>query len=100
MVFLMKSKSSTKGHANDLDILVGENLRKIRKRMGYSQERLASLVGITFQQVQKQENGKNRISSVRLLEYSIILKTNIYEFFEGVENIAMQRIQERMNAVI
>lgn len=96
----MKKKSSTKGHANDLDILVGENLRKIRKRMGYSQERLASLVGITFQQVQKQENGKNRISSVRLLEYSIILKTNIYEFFDGVETTATQRIQERMNAVI
>ncbi len=96
----MKPKSLKKRHVSDLDIIVGENLRKIRKRMGYSQQRLAILVGVTFQQVQKQENGKNRISSVCLLEYSIILKANIYEFFEGAEEIAKQRINERMNALI
>lgn len=53
-------------------------------------------MGLTYQQIQKQESGKNRITAARLYEYSIILETPVMDFFEGIEDIARQKIQERM----
>jgi transcriptional regulator with XRE-family HTH domain len=49
-----------------VDIAVGQNLRLRRKALGKSQEQLAEALGITFQQVQKYEGGKNRISASKL----------------------------------
>ena len=52
--------------ATDIDKKVGENLSKFRLFRGMTQETLADAVGVTFQQLQKYEKGKNRISVSRL----------------------------------
>jgi transcriptional regulator with XRE-family HTH domain len=49
-----------------------------------SQEGLADLVGVTFQQVQKYERGINRITASRLLDIAIALDTPVASFFEGL----------------
>lgn len=54
-----------------------------RKMLSLSQSDLGKAVGITFQQVQKYENGANRISSSRLQQFSNVLKAPIPFFFEG-----------------
>lgn len=72
-----------KGRANSVDEHVGAQLRQRRSLMGMSQEKLAEQVGITFQQIQKYENGANRISASRLYQFSKILDTSINFFFEG-----------------
>lgn len=51
--------------------------------MGMSQPDLAGGLGITFQQVQKYESGRNRISAGRLYEIAKALKTSLLYFFEG-----------------
>jgi transcriptional regulator with XRE-family HTH domain len=51
--------------------------------IGVSQERLGSELGITFQQIQKYENGVNRISSSRLHQIARILSVPVTSFFEG-----------------
>lgn len=51
--------------------------------LGLSQEKLAEQVGITFQQIQKYENGANRISASRLYEFSKVLDIPVAFFFEG-----------------
>ncbi len=56
-----------------------------RALMGLSQERLAELVGVTFQQIQKYERGANRIGSSRLYELSRVLGVPVGYFFEGLE---------------
>jgi len=48
-----------------------------------SQEKLAELLGITFQQIQKYERGTNRIGAGRLLEVSLALQVPITFFYEG-----------------
>lgn len=48
------------------DIQVGERLRALRRAARLSQTALGNLIGVTFQQVQKYENGSNRISASRL----------------------------------
>ena len=45
------------GTPNPIDLHVGSRVRMRRSLLGMSQERLASELGITFQQVQKYERG-------------------------------------------
>ena len=63
---LTKSKKASRGRTpsgqpNPIDVHVGNRIRLRRTLLGYSQEKLASLLGLTFQQVQKYERGNNRV---------------------------------------
>jgi transcriptional regulator with XRE-family HTH domain len=71
--------------ATDIDKKVGENLCKLRLWRGISQEKLAEAVGVTFQQIQKYEKGRNRISVSRLWQFSKILKIPVEGFYDGIE---------------
>jgi transcriptional regulator with XRE-family HTH domain len=50
----------------DSDRAVGERIRLRRQELRMSQSVLGDLLGVTFQQVQKYESGKNRVSASRL----------------------------------
>ena len=64
-----------------IDVEVGEKIRTRRRLLGISQPVLASTIGITFQQVQKYENGTNRVSASRLQQIADILKVSPSYFF-------------------
>jgi transcriptional regulator with XRE-family HTH domain len=66
-----------------MDALVGSRLRVRRKQLRISQERLGKEVGVSFQQVQKYENGTNRIGAGRLAEISKVLDVPVAYFFTG-----------------
>lgn len=66
-----------------VDILVGRNIRILRQDRGMSQTELGRQIDVTFQQVQKYENGTNRVGSGRLFKISSILGVPITAFFEG-----------------
>jgi transcriptional regulator with XRE-family HTH domain len=70
--------------ANNIDKMLGHRVRSRRLEIGMSQEKLADLLGITFQQVQKYEKGVNRIAASRLFEISSALDMPIESFFAGV----------------
>lgn len=80
----------TKGKANPIDQHVGRCLRQKRSILGISQEKLAEHVGVTFQQIQKYENGLNRISASRLYEFSKILGVPISFFFDNFDPASNQ----------
>jgi transcriptional regulator with XRE-family HTH domain len=69
---------------NPIDVHVGRRLRLRRTLLGMSQERLAQLLGLTFQQIQKYERGVNRIGSSRLYELGQILDVPISFFFDDM----------------
>lgn len=52
-----------------------------------SQDRLATELGLTFQQIQKYEKGTNRIGAGRLHEVARILDTSIEYFFDNLETV-------------
>jgi transcriptional regulator with XRE-family HTH domain len=52
--------------------------------MGLSQERLATQVGLTFQQIQKYEKGANRITASRLFHFGRILEVPPSFFFDDM----------------
>jgi transcriptional regulator with XRE-family HTH domain len=77
-------RSSAEGNAsNPVDIYVGQKLKARRNLMGITQEVLAESTGITFQQVQKYEKGRNRLSASRLFQFSRVLDIPVAYFFEG-----------------
>ena len=77
-------RSSVEGDApNPVDVFVGQKLRSRRSLIGVTQESLAEAAGITFQQVQKYEKGRNRLSASRLYQFSRVLEVPVSYFFEG-----------------
>jgi transcriptional regulator with XRE-family HTH domain len=74
-----------KGSADEIDVLVGARLREIRSLRGISQEKLGEMLGVTFQQVQKYQCGKNRISASRLYQIAKIFEVPLGYFYEGLE---------------
>ena len=83
---MVTEKRKTKGIADLVDKHVGKQLRNRRTLLGFSQEKLAEAVGVTFQQVQKYERGANRVSASRLFSFSKILEVSIDYFYEGLDN--------------
>jgi transcriptional regulator with XRE-family HTH domain len=63
---------------------VGRRIRQVRQLRGVSQQELAELLGLTFQQVQKYEHGANRVSAGVLAEISAALGVPPSAFFEGL----------------
>lgn len=70
--------------ANAIDKKIGQRVRSRRLEIGMSQERLAELLGVTFQQVQKYEKGVNRIAASRLHDIANALEMPPARFFEGL----------------
>ena len=71
--------------ANDTDRHVGVRIRERRVMLGLSQQQMADLIGVTYQQAHKYERGINRISAGRLYEIAQVLGVPIGYFFEGLE---------------
>ena len=68
-----------------VDVHVGQRIRQRRWLTGMSQQRLAELVGIKFQQIQKYETGANLVSASRLWDIAFALNVDVSHFFEGLE---------------
>ncbi len=68
---------------NPTDKHVGKRVRMRRLMLRMSQGKLASELGLTFQQVQKYEKGVNRISASRLQQISHLLQVPVQFFFDG-----------------
>jgi transcriptional regulator with XRE-family HTH domain len=70
-----------------IDVHVGARVRMRRKMLGFSQQALAEILGITFQQVQKYERGANRIGASRLHELSKALDAPVAFFFDDADPV-------------
>ena len=67
---------------NAIDRHVGKRIRLRRTLLGMTQNQLAELLQLTFQQVQKYERGANRVSASRLWDLSQILDVEVGYFFD------------------
>ena len=74
------------GTPHPLDVSLGRNIRLRRKSLGMSQSALGEAVGLIFQQVQKYERGKNRVSFSKLAGIATALQCRISDLIEGLED--------------
>jgi transcriptional regulator with XRE-family HTH domain len=73
------------GRTPEIDRHVGARVRERRIMLGFTQQQLADLIGVTYQQAHKYERGINRISAGRLFEIAHVLSVPVNYFFEGIE---------------
>lgn len=70
---------------SEVDRHLGRRLRRRRRLLGLTQEQLAKLVGVRFQQIQKYECGANRISADRLWQLAGALEVPVGHFYDGFD---------------
>jgi transcriptional regulator with XRE-family HTH domain len=80
------SKEKDEDMAHIVDNHVGKRIRQRRWLIGMTQQKLAELVGIKFQQIQKYETGANRVSASRLWDIAEALGVPVAFFFEGLRS--------------
>ena len=60
---------------------IGEKVRLLRKHAGLTQEKLAELVGLSYQQIQKYEAGSTMLNTDKLQRVASALKVPASAFF-------------------
>lgn len=74
-----------RSRALDVDHYVSLRIRQRRIMLGLTQQQMAELIGVTYQQAHKYETGINRISAGRLYQIAQALGVEIGYFFEDIE---------------
>ena len=77
-----------------VDVHVGKRIRQRRWLIGMTQQTLADMVGIKFQQIQKYETGANRVSASRLWDIGEAMGVPASFFFEGMLNTEGQEYSD------
>lgn len=77
-------ETSTKA-PDPMDIALGAAVRIRRRTIGMSQEALAEQCGVSFQQIQKYENGANRISFSRLVQIARALRCRVIDLMDVLD---------------
>ena len=72
--------------SHPVDIHVGKRIRHRRLLLKTTQQELSNQVGVKFQQMQKYETGKNRVSASRLWSIAEVLNVPVSFFFDGLED--------------
>jgi len=77
---------------NAIDAHVGGRVRTRREKRGMTQQVLAEALGITHQQIQKLEEGTNRIGAGRLQQIARILDVPVAVFFKDAPQVGRTRV--------
>ena len=78
-------RPTVKNRCADIDATIGANLRFLRIAKGFSQPSFARELDLSFQQIQKYENGKNRIAASTLYRMADVLGVPLLSFFKGLK---------------
>lgn len=86
----------------DADVAIGQHLRTIRLRQGVTVERLAEMLGLSFQQVCKYEHGTNRLTLSRAVAIcnALGVPLDMLAYGRGVEDCASFAPRRRRHASI
>lgn len=69
---------------------IGAAIRKRRKELGWSQEQLAEKVGVTFQQMQRYENGSTMLNVENVQRIADILGLPVADFFASDSSVTVE----------
>jgi transcriptional regulator with XRE-family HTH domain len=69
-----------------VDEIVGQNVRMLRNAKGMSQTKLADSLGVSFQQLQKYESGKNSFRPDRMLQIANVFDIPVLQLFDGTDS--------------
>jgi transcriptional regulator with XRE-family HTH domain len=74
-----------KQRGGPVDAVVGRTIRVLRLQRRVSQSALGKTIGVSFQQIQKYENGTNRVGASRLVQIAQALQVPLDALFQRVD---------------
>src|SRR6185295_1291563 len=69
---------------SERDRVIAQRIRAMRIERGLTQHALAEKLGVSFQQLQKYEQGRNRVSAGRLAQIAEVFRLDVGYFFNGL----------------
>ncbi|CAO4145437.1 helix-turn-helix domain-containing protein [Methylorubrum extorquens] len=90
----MYGHSASPKQAFKEDTIVGLRIQTLRKSRGLSQTALGIAIGVSFRQIQKYENGANRVGAGRLSDIARVLGASVSTSFEEGDDTAAQEKTE------
>jgi transcriptional regulator with XRE-family HTH domain len=75
---------------DDLDRALGNAIRLRRRSLNLTQDELGAACGISFQQIQKYENGANRVSFSRLVQIARALHCRVSDLTSALDQPHME----------
>ena len=84
MTEMQTSRATPRPRAQDVDRHVGARMRERRMMLGLTQQELAELIEVTYQQAPKYEKGINRVAAGRLSRLAQALGVKVGYFYEGL----------------
>src|SRR5262245_60755834 len=79
-----------KRRGGQVDAVVGQTIRLLRLQKRLSQTALAQKIGVSFQQVQKYENGTNRVGASRMVQIAQALRVPLDSLFQRVDGAQLK----------
>lgn len=77
--------------ADELNARIGKKIRERRKLLKITQKQLGAKLGVSYQQVQQYEAGRNRVSPDRLVKLAEILDIQTSDFFADLPHVPEER---------
>ncbi|MBI3582492.1 MAG: helix-turn-helix transcriptional regulator [Nitrospinae bacterium] len=77
---------------------IGERIKKRRKELGMSQEKLAEKLDVTYQQIQRYENGTNQVNTEKLQILAVELSVPVSYFFEESNDKVAEPLSQYISA--
>lgn len=74
----------TTNEERDFNLEVGRRLKAARLDAGLSQEKLAKIIGVTYQQIQKYERGRHQIPACRYPKIIAATNFNVNDLLLGL----------------
>jgi len=75
----------TNSQLDKIDKSIGQKIYSLRLAKGLPRGQLSKVIGVTHQQLQKYENGTNRVAASRLALIAKALGREVSYFYEGFE---------------
>ena len=83
-----------------IDDHIGGRIRERRIMLGLTQQQLAEMIGVTYQQAHKYECGINRVCAGRLFEVARALSAPITYFYEGIGEESPRQIMPHQRMLL
>ena len=74
-------------YSHSIAASIGHRIMELREKRGLSQAELAERIDVSYQQVQKYENGSSQVTVVRLIQIAGTLNVDIHALLNDVEEI-------------
>ena len=97
---MVRPKKGKRGPSTAIDDHVSARIRERRIMLGLTQQQLADLIGVTYQQIHKYERGINRVSAGRLFEFARVLSVPVGYLYEGIGEEGVRSVTQHQRMLL